>query len=140
MAGQSIDPIGEELDPLRYGATLELVRTAFAHVALPPIVTSTAVTGPMAAGLLRPRVVLPPDLAATIPVDALRDVLVHESAPRPPSRSLGGPPPTPDGEPVLAVPVGALPQQPTRPAAREVCDNHVLGAATLAAMLALSSP
>ena len=47
---------------------------------IPPVVTSTSVRGPIVAGLLRPRIVLPAGLAESISEPSLCDVLVHECA------------------------------------------------------------
>ncbi|MGP0063668.1 MAG: M56 family metallopeptidase [Isosphaeraceae bacterium] len=60
--------------------TLERVRDGLGVEVLPPVLTSTAVRGPVAAGLLRSIVVLPEGLTESISSDALRDVLVHECA------------------------------------------------------------
>jgi beta-lactamase regulating signal transducer with metallopeptidase domain len=68
------------LDPERHVLTLERVREALGIVALPPVVTSTAVRAPVAVGVWKPRVVLPEGLAESLASDALRDVLVHECA------------------------------------------------------------
>ena len=42
--------------------------------------TSTAISGPVVVGLLRPRVILPGGLAESIASDQLRDILIHEGA------------------------------------------------------------
>ena len=65
---------------MRHGPTLERVRDALGVAALPPVVTSPTVRGPVAVGLLRPRVILPEGLAESLASDSLRDVLVHECA------------------------------------------------------------
>jgi beta-lactamase regulating signal transducer with metallopeptidase domain len=68
------------LDPVRHGPTLERVRDALGLGTLPPVVVSPEVRGPVAVGLLRPRVLLPEGLAESIASAALRDVLIHEYA------------------------------------------------------------
>jgi beta-lactamase regulating signal transducer with metallopeptidase domain len=68
------------LDPVRHVQTLERVRATLGVAALPPLVTSPEVRGPVAVGLLRPRVFLPEGLAESIASDAFRDVLIHECA------------------------------------------------------------
>ncbi len=68
------------IDPVRHARALERARDVLGVASLPPIVTSATVHGPVAVGLLRPRVVLPEGLAESISSDALRDVLVHECA------------------------------------------------------------
>jgi len=68
------------LDPVRHGQTLERARDALGIATLPPVVTSATFRGPVAVGLLRPRVLLPEGLAEAISSDSLRDVLVHECA------------------------------------------------------------
>ncbi|WP_417379924.1 M56 family metallopeptidase [Gimesia sp.] len=47
---------------------------------LPELVLSTHVSGPVSAGLWRPRVVFPIQLANQITPEALRDILIHEIA------------------------------------------------------------
>ena len=68
------------LDPLRYGEALAQARDALGVAELPPVVVSPGAAGPVAAGLFRPRVVLPEGLADSLTAGALRDVLVHECA------------------------------------------------------------
>ncbi|WP_406697876.1 M56 family metallopeptidase [Singulisphaera sp. Ch08] len=115
-----------ELDPARYHATLASAREALGVVTLPPILTSARAVGPVALGLLRPRIVLPEGLAESVTAAVLRDVLVHEGAHalrRDPwvgllqrlAAALFWPHPL----------VHYLNGQLTR-AREEVCDNHVL--------------
>lgn len=47
---------------------------------LPAVVTSRGASGPFAAGVRRPCIVFPEGLVESLPCDALRDVLVHETA------------------------------------------------------------
>ncbi len=68
------------LEIARHGASLEWVRSALRLPALPPIEISAAARGPVAAGLFRPRIVLPDGMAELISESALRDVIVHECA------------------------------------------------------------
>ena len=68
------------LDLLRHGPTLDRVRIVLGIAALPPVVTSPKVRAPIAAGLLRPWILLPEGLAESLASDSLRDVLVHECA------------------------------------------------------------
>ncbi len=76
----AIDRVTQLFDVERHAATLEKARAAMGVAVLPPIVTSAAARGPVAVGLLRPRVVLPDRLAESISSRSLCDVLVHESA------------------------------------------------------------
>ena len=62
----------------RRTAVLDQVRDALGASALPPIAVSHAVLGPVAAGLLYPRVILPFGLLESLTPVQLRDVLVHE--------------------------------------------------------------
>jgi beta-lactamase regulating signal transducer with metallopeptidase domain len=64
----------------RHGDILASVRDALGGAPLPPVVTSSTATGPFAAGLLRPRVVLPARVLEALSTRELRDVLVHECA------------------------------------------------------------
>ena len=68
------------LDIERHRATLDHVRAVLSVPALPEIMSSAAARGPVAVGLLRPRVVLPEGLAESISSRSLGDVLVHECA------------------------------------------------------------
>ena len=68
------------LDRARHSEVLDRVARALGVSALPPIVESPAATGPVAAWVVRPRVVLPEGLAATLSPRELRDVLIHECA------------------------------------------------------------
>ncbi len=68
------------LDPVRYGSTLERVGKALGVAVLPPVFTSPEIRGPVAVGLLRPRVILPNGMAESNAGDSLREVLVHECA------------------------------------------------------------
>ncbi len=70
----------QPLEIERHGATLERVRRA--RCALPAAADRDfdRVRGPIAVGLLRPRVVLPEGLAESISEHSLCDVLVHECA------------------------------------------------------------
>ncbi len=70
----------QPLEPARFGAAVERARVLMGIAEMPPIVTSTSVRGPIVAGLLRPRVVLPAGLAESISERSLCDVLVHECA------------------------------------------------------------
>jgi len=47
---------------------------------VPQLVFSTAVTGPIAAGILSPKIVLPESFAGRINAQQLRDILIHEAA------------------------------------------------------------
>jgi beta-lactamase regulating signal transducer with metallopeptidase domain len=114
------------LDPVRHAPALARARDALGGRPLPPIVTSPAVCGPLAIGLLEPRVVLPEGLAEAISADALRDVLVHECAHVARGDAWVGLVQRLVG--VLLWPhplVHYLNGQLTR-AREEVCDNHVL--------------
>jgi beta-lactamase regulating signal transducer with metallopeptidase domain len=64
----------------RFCNVLEQVRAALGTETLPPIEISPAVAGPVAGGLLRPRVLLPEGLAESLDSDRLREVLIHEGA------------------------------------------------------------
>ena len=67
--------------PAPRGARRGLLLLAVLGVAaLPPVVTSPKVRAPVAAGLLRPWIILPMGLAESLASDSLRDVLVHECA------------------------------------------------------------
>ena len=68
------------LDVARHSETLDRVRTVLGMPALPAIMTSATARGPVAVGLLRPRVVLPEGLADSISGRSLCEVLVHECA------------------------------------------------------------
>ena len=57
----------------RVGRTLQVTRT-------PELVMSKRVTGPIAAGVFRPRVVLPERMVDRVTPEQLRDILVHEVA------------------------------------------------------------
>ncbi len=70
----------QDLDGPRHGQTLERVRAALGVKTLPCVATSPGVRGPVAVGLLKPRILLPEGLADSIASEALRDVLVHECA------------------------------------------------------------
>lgn len=58
----------------------EEVRRQMNLTRFPPIVTSDGVTTPIAAGLLRPSIVLPDRLSDQVYPSQLKDVLVHEAA------------------------------------------------------------
>ena len=70
----------QPLELARFGAAVERVRVLMNVAEMPAIVTSTGARGPIVAGLLRPRVVLPAGLAESISERSLCDVLVHECA------------------------------------------------------------
>ncbi len=115
------------IDAGQHGATLACVRAALGAASLPPVVTSSAVAGPVAVGLLRPRVVLPEGLPEALTINELRDVLVHEcahvlrhDAPVGLLQRLAGALFWP--HPLVHYLNGELAR-----AREEVCDNHVLG-------------
>jgi len=62
------------------GGVLGEVRAAIGRDRLPPILEAGGLAGPMAGGVLRPVVVLPAGMAATLGPSGLRDVLIHECA------------------------------------------------------------
>jgi beta-lactamase regulating signal transducer with metallopeptidase domain/uncharacterized GH25 family protein len=68
------------LDTARHGAALAQACQRLSIAERPTVVTSPEVAGPVAAGLFRPQVVLPEELAEALPADELCDVLVHEYA------------------------------------------------------------
>lgn len=68
------------LDVGRHGSAITIAREALRAAALPPVLTSPAVAGPVAVGLIRPRVVLPEGLTEALPPHELGAVLVHEFA------------------------------------------------------------
>ena len=70
----------QPLELARFRAAVERARGLMTVAEMPPIVTSTSVRGPIVAGLLRPRVVLPAGLAESISDRSLCDMLVHECA------------------------------------------------------------
>lgn len=111
-------------------AAVALVRRRLQGAAVPRIVLSERVSGPVAAGLFDPLVIVPVDLVEELPPTALSDVLMHECAhlmERHPwsgllsrvSVMLFWPHP----------PVHYLAAQLAR-AREEVCDNYVLSSAS----------
>jgi beta-lactamase regulating signal transducer with metallopeptidase domain len=68
------------LDAGRHGAALAEAGRALGTAGLPPIVIARGAAGPLAVGVLRPRVVLPEGLTEALLPEALRDVLIHECA------------------------------------------------------------
>jgi beta-lactamase regulating signal transducer with metallopeptidase domain len=68
------------MDARCFGNLLEQVRTALGTETLPIIEISADVTGPVAGGVFRPRVLLPEGLVGSLDSCRLRDVLIHECA------------------------------------------------------------
>jgi internalin A len=69
-----VQPVG----PGRVDKSLGIAAATLGAGRLPPIVTSSAVAGPVVAGLVRPTVVLPADFVMRAGISQLADVLVHE--------------------------------------------------------------
>ena len=83
LAGRQLGRLRRSLEALEageYGDVFYEVRHALGLESLPPVYTSAAVSGPVAIGILRGGIVLPPSLASTISPRQLRDVLIHEVA------------------------------------------------------------
>ena len=68
------------LDARRHAAAFASAGGRLRMTVRPPVVTSPEVSGPVAVGLFRSRVVLPEGLAEVLPAHELGDVLVHEFA------------------------------------------------------------
>jgi beta-lactamase regulating signal transducer with metallopeptidase domain/protocatechuate 3,4-dioxygenase beta subunit len=128
LALASVQRGSRPLDLDRHAQVIARVREVLGVAKLPPIVLSPGVVGAFAAGLLRPRVVLPEGWPDTLKDQEFRDVLVHECAHivrRDPwiglLERLAGALYWP------YLPVHFLNRQLTR-AREEVCDNFVLAA------------
>lgn len=65
-------------DSANYVEIIAVVRESLGGLRMPAVMTSPLAVGPMAIGLLRPRIVLPDGLADRITADEFRDVLIHE--------------------------------------------------------------
>ncbi|KPJ70719.1 MAG: hypothetical protein AMS14_10145, partial [Planctomycetes bacterium DG_20] len=70
----------QPIDERRFAEVLAAVGQALGAGRLPRVVVTSGVAGPLAAGLIRPVVILPPELLDRLSDRQLRDVLIHECA------------------------------------------------------------
>ncbi|MDR3618773.1 MAG: M56 family metallopeptidase [Paludisphaera borealis] len=117
--------------PFRFGAVLPRVASALRINVdrLPAIGVSDRTSQPLTLGLIRPSVLIPEGLAASLPADALRDVLIHECAHALRRGTLVG-----LLQRFAAIlcwpnPLVHLMNRALESAREELCDNHVLRAA-----------
>ncbi|APW58915.1 M56 family metallopeptidase [Paludisphaera borealis] len=117
--------------PFRFGTVLPSVASALRMNVdrLPAIGVSDRTSQPLTLGLIRPSVLMPEGLAASLPADALRDVLIHECAHALRRDTLVG-----LLQRFAAIlcwpnPLVHLMNRALESAREELCDNHVLRAA-----------